>query len=156
MTNILLGYDDSEGCNLRGFYDPDVHAKIPHKTISVTDRQRSSIRKNKLLWRVENGQLVKLSGGNFVHKKRPAKRLCGLVNISFKGSSYKVDSNLSSTVALNLSICLFDLEHSCLIWCSSDEVWQYKKHSKSDLLGLSKELNSAREDHSRKLYGDLL
>ena len=100
VTDILLGYDDSEGCNLRGFYDPDIHTTIPHKTINIDDRQRLLIMKNKLLWRVEGGRLIKLKDGNFKRKSKPVYKVFTLM---YEGNEYRLDSNLRETCLLYTS-----------------------------------------------------
>lgn len=153
IKTILLGYDDREGCNLRGFYDPEINKVIPTKTISITERDRSSIINNKRNFRVEDGQLIQLKSPT-ESKRRTRKSKEDLHTITHKGNVYTVSENFTSALALNLGICLHDSKHTCKFWANSDSVWQYLSHNKEDLIGLSKALNAAREDCSRKNYGD--
>lgn len=152
MTNeILLGYDDREGCNLRGFYDPSINRTVPCKTISVTDAERLRVMKNKLLWRVEEGKLISLKDGNF-KKSRSGKRE-GLHSVVFNSCTYTVTEKLVSKVALNLSICSADPSHISSIWCINEGAWQFVPHNNTKLLGLAKALNSAMENNSTDTYG---
>lgn len=152
VTNeILLGYDDREGCNLRGFYDPSINRTIPCKTISVTDAERLRVMKNKLLWRVEDGKLITLKDGNFKKSRSGGRE--DLHTVTFNSRTYSITEKLMSRLALNLSICSLKPEHSCDIWCVEDSAWQKVTHSKNELLDLSIKLNSDIEDHSTKIYG---
>lgn len=162
MTQLYMTFDPKiiNGSNITGIYTAQRFIKVAH-FIPITqlecdrykaDPNRYRIDEDRLIEIKRNVEHVRLS--QLCHKRVEARSKL-LEPIVIDDREYTPDLPFQTNLAIAIHAAGTNEKVRPKFWCKIQDVWVMREHTLDELLKISVELNSRREQISENLYSSL-
>ena len=162
MTQIYVTFDpkSESGSNITGIYTSQRYIKTAH-FIPITQQEHDRYRADPNRYRVEEERLVEIKRNiehvrlsQLSHRRIDARSRL-LEPIVLEGREYTPDLPFQTNLAIAIHAAGSNEKIRPKFWCKIDGEWVMREHELAELLKISVELNSRREQISEDLYRSL-
>lgn len=158
-SQFYLSYNPSivKGSNITGFYTSIAKIRGEH-FIPATKAEVDNYKNNANSYRIDSGKLTKIvvsaeeKIASIAVSARSATKNEIISPIEIQERSYVPDIQFQLNLALGLHTTFANPESVCKLWCLINDKWEFRDHSRDEMLQISMAINARREELSASLY----
>lgn len=146
-----------KGPNITGFYTSIAKVRGEHY-IPATEVEVKNYKANANSYRVDGNKLTKIVPtaeekiASIAVSSRSATKNEIISPIEIEGKSYVPDIQFQLNLALGLHTTFADAQSVCKLWCLISDKWEFREHTREEMLKISMAINARREELSASLY----